>query len=247
MEFPKARLLPCITVVQLSHLALSNDHPSTNYSGQIRLIILRGWGDQLTATIDAIRIPAAPGVTSQARSARLIADVAGGDRDAFAELYDLFASRIYTVCWTVLRDSTHAEEVSQEAFLKVWELAGRYDPKRGTVVCWMSMLAHSLAVGRVRHTEATRNRDLKFAVHSQHGAPTDSVGDELVRRAEYDQVRSALHGLSELQHEAILLAFYHDHTHVEMSNILGVPLGTVKSRIHDGLRRLRATLVAATD
>jgi RNA polymerase sigma-70 factor (ECF subfamily) len=186
-------------------------------------------------------------IDSQAAAALLMADIAGGDRLAFARLYDSSAGRVYALCRAVIRDDAHAEEVAQEVFLKVWELAGRYDPSRGTVAGWVAMLAHSLAVNRVRSTEAARNRDQKFAVLSHCVGALDEVSDELLRRAEGDQVRTALAQLGELQHEAIVLAFYQYRTHVEMSRILGIPLGTVKSRIHDGLRRLRSSLVAITE
>ncbi len=197
----------------------------------------------MSISLDDRQISAAHQFDSRVVAEQVMAAVAGGDRRAFGQLYDEFAPRVYAVCRAVLRDDAHAEEVSQEVFLKIWELAERYNPNRGTVASWIAMLAHSMAVNRVRSVEAARSRDQKFAVQSHCGEAIDGVSDELLRRAEQDEVRTALRTLTAVQHEAIMLAFYLRHTHVEMSQILGIPLGTVKSRIHDGLGRLRHSLV----
>lgn len=162
-----------------------------------------------------------------------------GDPTAFAQLYDAFAPRVYGVALRTLRDPHQAEEVTQEVFLQVWRTSAGFDPARGTAGAWVTTLAHRRAVDRVRASVASRRRDhAEAAEQPMHDTTADAVHDSLEAR----MVRGALADLSPLQRQAIELAYFGGHTHVEVSHLLRIPLGTAKSRIRDGLLRLRDAL-----
>jgi RNA polymerase sigma-70 factor (ECF subfamily) len=178
-------------------------------------------------------------------AARLVERVAAGDQAAFAELFDEFAPRAYRRIRAVLRDASQSEEVMQEVFLEIWQQAACFEPARGTVAGWILTRAHARAVDRVRSAEADRARDTRFG--QRHFEPGyDSVAETVELRLESERVIRALTQLSELQREALVLAFAGNLTHVEVAECLQVPLGTAKSRIHDGLRQLRRMLDEAT-
>lgn len=171
----------------------------------------------------------------------LFGRVARGDRDAFAELYDRYSDRVFGLARKVLRDPSHAEEVAQEVFVEAWRQARRFDAQRGSVATWLMTLAHRRAVDRVRSEQASRDRDERVAVRDQ--APDyDHVAEKVETRFEHDQVRRALTELTDLQREAIELAFYGGNTHREVAELLEAPLGTVKTRLRDGLIKMRDNL-----
>ncbi|MHC5794612.1 sigma-70 family RNA polymerase sigma factor [Lacisediminihabitans sp. FW035] len=172
---------------------------------------------------------------------RLVERIAAGDRAAFAELFDEFAPRVYRRIRAVLRDTAQSEEVLQEVFLEIWQQAARFEPGRGSVAGWILTRAHARAVDRVRTAEADRARDTRFGLRDFEPG-YDSVVETVELRLESERVVRALAELSELQREALVLAFVGNLTHVEVAERLQVPLGTVKSRIHDGLRQLRRML-----
>jgi RNA polymerase sigma-70 factor (ECF subfamily) len=182
-----------------------------------------------------LRVAAPP---PTARDDELLARVARGDQEAFAELYDRYASVVFGVIRRVLRDPTQSEEVAQEVLVEAWRIAARYDPDRGSVRTWLCTMAHRRAVDRVRSEQASRERIERIA-HDQHNAEGDVVSDAVTSRLERQQVRDALGTLTDLQREAIELAYYGGHTYREVSELLGAPLGTVKTRMRDGLIRLR--------
>lgn len=169
---------------------------------------------------------------------------ATGDQQSFAELYDATSARVLGLVLRVLRDRAQAEEVTQEVFLQVWRSAPSFDPARGSALSWLLTLAHRRAVDRVRSVVAQSNRDVVY--ESQHaGTPFDSTAEAAEGRMEATEVRVALRALSETQRSAVELAFFDGLTHTEVSERLGVPLGTAKTRIRDGLRRMRETLGGA--
>lgn len=141
----------------------------------------------------------------------------------------------------MLRDSHQAEEVTQEIFLQAWQTCPHFDPARGSAHTWLMTLAHRRAVDRVRSSEATRRRDHAFASDRSHSAAAPADG--VVAAAEREQLVKALAGLSELQREALELSYFGGHTHVEVACRLGIPLGTAKWRIREGLRQLRQALL----
>ncbi len=184
----------------------------------------------------ATRAAAAPAVLEQ----HLLA-VAAGDRLAFSHVYDATASRVHGLVLRVLRDVHQAEEVTQEVFVEIWQSAGRFDPARGSAYSWMLTLAHRRAVDRVRQSEAGRRRDREH-VERTHETPYDETAHSALASLDAQIVRNALATLLPPQREALELAYFGGHSHAEVSRLTRVPLGTAKSRIRDGLIRLRAAL-----
>lgn len=168
---------------------------------------------------------------------RLLVASAGGDSTAFQCLYDRLAPVVLAVTQRVLRNRAMAEEVAQEVFAEVWSKADRFDPRRGTAAGWVGTLARRRAVDRVRSEQASRDRDQRRAVMNQVRA-FDEVADAVEVGVEHERVRVALDALTDVQREAIILAYYEGHTYRDVARLLGIPEGTAKSRLRDGLKRL---------
>ena len=164
-----------------------------------------------------------------------------GDQEAFAELYDATSSRAYGLAVRVVRDSAQAEEVTQEAYLEIWRTAGRFDPERGSAVSWVLTIVHRKAVDRVRSAEASSRRDTSYLQQNQ-AVDHDSTADAAHASMEARRVRAALTDLTEVQREALELAYFGGYTHTEVATMLDLPVGTAKTRIRDGLIRLRDTM-----
>jgi RNA polymerase sigma-70 factor (ECF subfamily) len=167
--------------------------------------------------------------------------VARGDEAAFEQLYRLLSPPIFGLVQRIVRDPAQSEEVTQEVFVELWRTATRYDPAKGSALAWSMTLAHRKAVDRVRSAEASAKRDSR-AAQSAAGRPFDEVSEQVAGRLEREQVRRCLGNLTELQRESVLLAFYQGYTHREVANLLNSPLGTIKTRLRDGLIRLRDCL-----
>lgn len=172
----------------------------------------------------------------------LFARVARGDEHAFATLYDRHCRHIYSLVLRVVRDRAHAEEVTQEVFVQAWRSATRYDPGRGAPATWLRTIGHRRAVDRVRAEQAARVRDRRAAAMQGTRPLADPVGDDVVIDAEHAAVRAALAALTDLQREAVTLAYFGGHTYRRVAELLGIPTSTAKSRLRDGLIRLRDTL-----
>ena len=172
----------------------------------------------------------------------LMARIADGDEHAFAQLYDELAPTVYGIVQRVVRDPAQSDEVTQEVFIELWRQAGRFDAARGGVGGWAVTIAHRRAVDRVRSEQSRRNRQLRDGVIAAGLAesPPDAVIDSLDR----DRARQAMTELSDAQRQALELAFFDGLTHVQVAEHLGVALGTVKTRIRDGLIRLRTLMEA---
>ncbi|NYJ02240.1 RNA polymerase sigma-70 factor (ECF subfamily) [Nocardioides thalensis] len=168
---------------------------------------------------------------------------ARGDRDAYAALYDLTAGRVHGVAVRVVRDPAQAEEVTQEVYLEAWRTASRYDAERGTVTTWLLTITHRKAVDRVRSAEASRRREATFH-HRNHSVEHDTTAEAVQATFEARRVRAALTQLTDVQREAIELAYFGGYTHTEVAAFLDLPVGTAKTRIRDGLIRLRDTIGA---
>jgi len=164
-----------------------------------------------------------------------------GDEAAFAKLYDATAARAYGLAVRVVRDPSQAEEVAQEAFLEIWRTASRFDDSRGSAVSWILTLVHRKAVDRVRSAEAGSRRDTSYHQGSQ-GVEHDSTAEAAHASMEARRVRQAMDSLTEVQREALELAFFKGYTHTEVATMLDLPVGTAKTRIRDGLIRLRDTM-----
>jgi RNA polymerase sigma-70 factor (ECF subfamily) len=166
---------------------------------------------------------------------------ARGQEAAFAELYDLTSSRIYGVVLKVLRSPDLAVEVTQEVFVEIWRQAGRFSDQRGSVLAWMCTIAHRRAVDRVRATVSETRRDTDWG-RLDAETPHDQVWDSLEHRLDADRVRKGMATLTVVQREALTLAYFGGYTHREVAALLKLPLGTVKTRIRDGLIGLRDAL-----
>jgi RNA polymerase sigma-70 factor (ECF subfamily) len=174
-------------------------------------------------------------------TALLLARSARGDESAFSELYDLLAPRVHAVVLRVVRDPAMSEEVTQEVMVELWRLAPRFDPARGSAAAWAATLAHRRAVDRVRSSQSTRDRDQRD-VDRTPTTPHDQVAEQVEDRLERERVRRALDSLTPIQRESIELAYFSGYTYREVASVLDVPEGTVKTRIRDGLIRIRDQL-----
>lgn len=171
---------------------------------------------------------------------RLLLDAAAGDRAAFAALYDDTARLVFGIALRVVRDRTLAEDVSQEIFVEVWRTAGRFDPERGTARAWITTIAHRRAVDHVRREQSQRERRDRAAALAEPAA--SDVATEVEEELDRAEVRTALHDLTDLQRQAVELAYYGGLTYREVAEHLDTPLGTIKTRMRDGLLRLGRAL-----
>lgn len=171
----------------------------------------------------------------------LLLRVAEGDHDAFAQLYDVLAPSVYGLARRVLGHVHMAEEVTQDVLLEVWQQAPRFDTSRGRARSWVLTLAHRRAVDCVRSVQAATDRDRREATMTLDTAP-DDVPTTVQRHLEAEAVRRCLESLTDLQRQSVLLAYYGGHTHREVARLLDTPLGTVKTRLRDGLIRMRDCL-----
>ncbi len=191
---------------------------------------------------------ALPGGVPGPRSTADAVDLAGllracsrGDEAAFSSLYDATAPRVFGLVLRVVRDRAQAEEVTQDAFLDIWRSSARFDRDRGSALSWLLTIAHRKAVDRVRSAEAQGRRDAAYESR-EHTTPYDMTAEEAHRNLDAHRVRKALDTLTETQRGAVELAYFGGYTHREVAAMLDLPVGTAKTRIRDGLIRLRDTL-----
>jgi RNA polymerase sigma-70 factor (ECF subfamily) len=163
---------------------------------------------------------------------------ARGDHDAFEQVYDTMAGPVLGIATTVVRNRALAEEVAQDVLVEVWRTSSRYQAARGSARGWIMTIAHRRAVDRVRREQADSNRDERVARRDDE-RPYDHVADEVEANVEREQVRRCLDSLTDLQRESVALAYYDGYTYREVAQLLHTPLGTVKTRLRDGLVRLR--------
>ncbi|MFF3290053.1 sigma-70 family RNA polymerase sigma factor [Streptomyces sp. NPDC003023] len=171
----------------------------------------------------------------------LLGLVARGDQDAFSQVYDAVGAAVLGLVRAVLRDPAQSEEVAQEVLIDVWRSAARYQPARGSAMTWILTLAHRRAVDRVRSAQAATDREQRAALLERTPA-YDEVTEQVEARLEREQVRRCLRTLTELQRQSVTLAYYRGLAYREVAELLSVPLGTVKTRLRDGLIRLRDCL-----
>lgn len=171
----------------------------------------------------------------------LLTRSARGDEAAFAELYDATSTRLHGLVVRVVRDRAQSEEVTQDAYLDIWRHCTRFDAARGSALSWMLTIAHRKAVDRIRSVEASKAREVTYeraTAEREH----DSTLERVEVRLDQQRVRRALASLTDTQRGAVELAYLGGHTHTEVAALLDIPLGTAKTRIRDGLIRLRDTL-----
>ncbi|HET7327183.1 MAG TPA: ECF RNA polymerase sigma factor SigK [Nocardioidaceae bacterium] len=190
----------------------------------IPLRVGQGTGDRLNALND------------------LLARVARGDEEAFGQLYDALAPAVFGLARRVVRDPARAEEIAQEVFLSVWQKATRFDPARGSASTWVLTLTHRRAVDVVRSSEAATRREERVSTQE---TPYDEVAETATTRMEGQQVRRCMGTLTDLQREAVTLAYYGGYTYPEVASLLEANLSTIKTRMRDGLIRLRDCLGGA--
>jgi RNA polymerase sigma-70 factor (ECF subfamily) len=183
------------------------------------------------ATID----PADARIRTLAELLELVAD---DQVDAFAEFYQRSSPRVMAIAKSVLRDSHQADEVTQEVYLEIWQHAGSFDASLGSASSWISRIAHSRSVDRVRSAAAVRARDIKY---NEQTVPVyaDLVVEDVLRRADAHGLHRAMAKVTYLQREALTVTYLLGHTQREASVILQIPLATLKTRVRDGLQRLR--------
>lgn len=185
--------------------------------------------------------PAAPPLNDPGRLLELAAT---GDQQAFGHFYDLLAPRVYGLALRVLRDPGYAEETVQEVFLQVWKQSADYRPSLGSVQSWVLTITHRRAVDRVRSEHsATRRAEADAATESTRAADiAEQVTEQIARDEDAVEVRRCLGTLTENQRRSIEMAYFSGLTYREVAERLGAALPTVKSRIRDGLRRLKSCL-----
>lgn len=191
------------------------------------------------ASLTALRRPPDVSFTSE----DLLGRVALGDEHAFAALYDRLAGPVFGTVLQVLRSRAHAEEVTQEVLLEIWRKAAQFDPARAKVITWALTIAHRRAIDRVRAEQSARDREDRVDLLDVR-QPFDDVVETTLSTEERQQVRAAMSGLTDLQRESIQLAYFHGLTCREVAEKLGVAIGTVKTRMRDGMIRLRDALGA---
>lgn len=175
----------------------------------------------------------------------LVALVARGDEDALGELYDRVSRVAYGLALRVLRDERYAEDAVQEAFLQVWRSAATFRAERAKASTWILTLVHRRAVDLVRREERRHAEPLTDDVGL--GEAQETTEEAAWLRFERERVQSALKQLPDVQREALELAYYGGFSQSELANRLGVPLGTIKSRMFAGLARLRELLDESTE
>jgi RNA polymerase sigma-70 factor (ECF subfamily) len=189
--------------------------------------------------------PAGPGSGSAAGGLAggdlglLLGLVARGDEAAYGVIYGQLAGHVFGIARSVLRDPAQAEEVAQEVLLEVWRDAARFDAARGSAKAWVMTLAHRRAVDRVRSEQAAAAREQRAA---RLEVSYDVVAETVAARLDAERVRRCLGSLTGLQQESITLAYYRGFTYRQVAALLKVPVGTVKTRMRDGLIRLRDCL-----
>jgi RNA polymerase sigma-70 factor (ECF subfamily) len=169
----------------------------------------------------------------------LVRRVARGDSAAFESLYDALGSSVYGVARRVVRDPNRAEDVAQDVFLEVWRKAPSFDESLGSAKTWVMTIAHRRAVDAVRRNESHKKYDGQVLLDEVHH---DEPVERIIRDEEHGAVRDCLQTLTELQMESVRMAYFNGYTYAEVANLLDKPLPTIKTRMRDGLIRLRDCL-----
>ena len=168
-----------------------------------------------------------------------IALVARGDAAAFDAVFERLGPSVFGVVKRVIRDPAQSEEVTQEVMLEVWRTAAKFDAGRGTATAWVMTMAHRRAVDRVRSVQKESERERRTA---SADIPYDDVIEAVESSLERERVRRCLASLTDLQRESVTLAYYSGYTYDQVASLLGVPTGTIKTRMRDALIRLRDCL-----
>ena len=206
-------------------------------------------GRTCRVTMGLVTRPPRRAVDDAAADTELMRRVRAGDRGAVDDLYERFRRPAFALARRVLSDETLAEDVLQDVFLAVWKDPSSFDGARGSVASWLLAMVHHKAVDAVRREESHRRRQTRAEDDLRLSEPTSlgDVEDEAAQRVEGDRVRQALQALPAAQREALTLAYYGGYTQREVAALTGTPLGTVKTRMLAGMRRLKGNLGAVAD
>jgi len=204
-------------------------------------LVSRSTSDALAsphAKLNDMADDAIPEAGADLTSEELLEQIAAGDRTAFAHLYDRLSARVFGLVKRLLRDHSQSEEVTQEIFLEIWQGASNYDHNKGGAISWILTMTHRRAVDRIRASQASRDRDTRIGIRDWE-PDVDVVSENVEVRVENERVKLALGRLTDLQRQAVVLAYYGGYSHREVSEMLHIPIGTVKTRLRDGMIRLR--------
>ena len=166
---------------------------------------------------------------------------AAGNEHCFEALYDALVPRLYALINRILHNRTHAEEVTQEVFLEIWQKAPLYRAERGTVLSWAATIAHRRAVDRVRSVAASTERDFTRGLE-EYRESYHHVDDAIAAFMDTEEVHHALSGIPREQAQLLTMAYFGGKSQREISNETGIPLGTVKTRMRAGMQKLRERL-----
>lgn len=171
----------------------------------------------------------------------LLARTGRGDQAAFGELYQLTARRVFGMARRILVDAELSEDATQDVYLQVWKTAAKYDPAAGSPLAWLMTIAHRRAVDKVRSEQSSSDREARYGA-SSHVVEHDEVAEAVTGRIEAEAVVECLETLTATQQESVRMAYYGGLTYREVAAKLGVAIPTIKSRIRDGLLRLKNCL-----
>lgn len=174
----------------------------------------------------------------------LLTRIKDGDQAAFAVFYDQTCRRTLGLIRRVLKDPAQSEEVAQEVYLEIWQHAAQFNSGKGSPLNWLLTVAHRRAIDRVRASQASRNRDVTVGIRDTV-RPFDHVTETVQTSMEYQDARVAMKRLSAKHRAVIELTYDHNLTRVQTADRLGIPVGTVKTNLRDGLLALRRELTAA--
>ena len=186
-----------------------------------------------------VTTPAQTGQTWASSLEATLSLVARGDSAAFSDFYRRVAPLVLGVARRVVRDPAQSEEVAQEVLTEAWRTASRFDPEKGSALAWVTTIAHRRAVDRVRSEQKATGREARAPMSAP---PYDAVVESVETSLTTERVRRCLGSLTDLQRESVLLAYYGGYTYSEVAQLLDVPLGTIGTRMRDGLIRLRDCL-----
>ncbi|WP_241156292.1 sigma-70 family RNA polymerase sigma factor [Leucobacter chromiireducens] len=189
--------------------------------------------------IDGVEIPADGERADPADEA--LSRAAGGDQRAFAELYDLLSARVFGLILRIVVDRSQSEEVLQEVFLEAWQAAGSFDADRGRARSWLLTIAHRRSVDRVRSAQSSKQRDLAAGAR-ELAAVRPGVDEEVELLVDGGRAVQCLNEIPEPQRRALVLAYFGGYSQREIAVLLDTPLGTIKTRIRDGLTKLKSAL-----
>jgi RNA polymerase sigma-70 factor, ECF subfamily len=169
---------------------------------------------------------------------KLISFVGQGDAEAFTTLYDRHSYAAFSLAYRVMGERQAAEDVAQDAFLKLWCSATSYRPERGSVRTWILSIVHNRGIDQIRSQASRRRTQDKIEASAPRSQPSEAFAETL-RNTQRDQVREALDTLPPEQLKILELAYFSGYTHLQISELVDVPLGTIKGRMRLGLKKMR--------